>query len=285
MQISHLKVDSPSRWGASAQALELIDAARARGLVVEADQYAYTAASSSLGIRFPAWALEGGQQRIAERLNDAATWARIKEEMRGLLAERGLKDLSFAKVAAHRADPSLNGLSMRQVAEKLKGAGTQDAQLEAARDMMLRGGASMVYHFMSDEDVERIMKHPHVAFASDSGVIVEGEGVLHPRGYGNNARVLGTYVRGRKVITLEEAVRKMTSLPATQFRFSDRGVLRVGLVADIVLFDAATIGDAATFEKPHAYATGIPYVLVNGVLVVKKGEHTGMKPGVVLTSK
>jgi N-acyl-D-amino-acid deacylase len=121
VQISHLKVDSPSRWGASAMALSLIDAARKRGISVEADQYAYSAASSSLGIRFPSWVLEGGQAQIATRLNDAATWAKIKEEMNGLLAERGLADLSFAVVASYRADPSLNGLSMKQVAAKLKG--------------------------------------------------------------------------------------------------------------------------------------------------------------------
>jgi N-acyl-D-amino-acid deacylase len=285
VQISHLKVDSPSRWGASAKALALIDTARARGLVVQSDQYAYTAASSTLGIRFPGWALEGGQQKIAERLNDPAIWSKIKDEMRGLLAERGLKDLSFAKVASHRADPSLNGLSMAEVAQKLRGARTPDDQLEAARTMMLAGGASMVYHFMSDDDVERIMKHPQVAFASDSGVLVEGEGVPHPRGNGNNARVLGEYVRNRKVIPLEEAIRKMTSLPAGQFRFADRGTIKAGMAADLVLFDPAKVGDAATFEKPHAYAIGIPHVFVNGIAVVKNGEHTGARPGVVLTGK
>ena len=284
VQISHLKVDSPSRWGASAKALQLIGDARARGLVVEADQYAYTAASSTLGIRFPSWALEGGQPDIAGRLNDPATWARIKDEMRGLLAERGLQDLSFANVASHRADPTLNGLSMQQVALKLKGSGSADAQLEAAREMMLRGGASMVYHFMSDSDVERIMKDSHVAVASDSGVLVEGQGVPHPRGYGNNVRVLGEYVRTRHVISLEEAIRKMTSLPANQFRFTDRGLLRNGYAADIVVFDASRVGDQATFAKPHAYAAGIPYVIVNGVVVVSKGEQTDARPGVVLKS-
>lgn len=284
VQISHLKVDSPSRWGASAKALQLMDGARARGMVVEADQYAYTAASSSLDIRFPAWVLEGGQEKIVQRLNDPPTWGAVKEEMRALLAERGLKDLSFAKVASHRADPTLNGLSMLQVAEKLKGSATAEAQLEAAREMMLRGGASMVYHFMSDDDVERIMRDPHVAFASDSGVLAEGEGVPHPRGYGNNARVLGEYVRVRKVIPIEEAIRKMTSLPARHFRFADRGVLREGMAADVVVLDPVRVSDAATFEKPHAYATGIPYVVVNGVVVVKNGEHTGARPGVVLRS-
>lgn len=284
VQISHLKVDSPSRWGASGKALALMDSARARGREVEADQYAYTAASSSLGIRFPSWALEGGQSRITERLNDAVTWIRIKGEIRGLLAERGLKDLSFAKIASYRADPSLNGLSMAQAAGKLTGSETADAQLETARQMMLAGGASMVYHFMSEDDVRMIMRHPFVGFASDSGVLTPGAGVPHPRGYGNNARVLGEYVRVRKVISLEEAIRKMTSLPARHFRFTGRGLIKEGYAADLVLFDARTVADVATFEKPHAYATGIPHVLVNGVFVVKNGEHTGATPGALLRS-
>jgi N-acyl-D-amino-acid deacylase len=283
VQISHLKVDSPSRWGASAKALALIDAARARGLAVEADQYAYTAASSSLGIRFPAWALEGGQERISERLKDDETWQRIKDEMRGLLAERGLTDLSFAVVASYRADPSLNGLSMKQVAGRLKAAETADAQLEAARQMMLQGGASMVYHFMSDGDIDRIMKHPQVGIASDSSVLTLDQGAPHPRGYGNNARVLGEYVRTRKVITLEEAVRKMTSLPADHFRFADRGRLAAGKAADIVVFDPAIVRDEATFERPHAYPRGIPHVIVNGIPVVRNGEQTNAKSGVALT--
>ena len=283
VQISHLKVDSPSRWGASAKALEMIDRARAQGTIVQADQYAYTAASSNLGIRFPSWVLEGGQEKISERLNDAATWARIKKEMAQLLADRGLQDLSFAVVASYRADPSLNGLSMKQVASKLKGGDTADAQFEAARDMMLAGGASMVYHFMSDDDVERIMRHPHVGFASDSDVLTEGRGVPHPRGYGNNARVLGEYVRERKVIPLPEAIRKMTSLPAEQFRFAGRGLIKEGFAADLVVFDPAKVSDPATFEKPHAYATGMPHVIVNGVLVIRAGEHTHAKPGQPLT--
>jgi N-acyl-D-amino-acid deacylase len=277
-------VDSPNRWGASATALEIIDAARARGVAVEADQYAYTAASSTLGIRFPAWALEGGQDKINARLNDPDTWSKIKTEMSQLLAERGLQDLSFAVVASYRPDPSLNGLSMKQVAARMKGGETSDAQFEAAREMMLAGGASMVYHFMSDDDVVRIMKHPFVGVASDSSALTFGDGVPHPRGYGNNARVLGEYVRQRHVITLEEAVRKMTSLPAQQFRFAERGLVKAGYHADLVVFDLAKVGDAATYEKPHAYATGIRYVLVNGVAVVRNGEHTGAPAGEVLVS-
>ena len=284
VQISHLKVDSPSRWGASVRALALIDAARAKGIDVEADQYAYTAASSTLGIRFPSWALEGGQSTIAGRLNDAATWAQIKSEIRALLAERGLSDLSFAVVASFSPDPSLNGLSMKQVAARLQGSDSPDAQLESARQLMLGGGASMVYHFMSDDDVERIMRHPQVAIASDSSVLTPGEGVPHPRGYGNNVRVLGEYVRKRHVIAIEEAIRKMTSLPAEHFKFDRRGRIKPGYAADITIFDPVSVGDTATFEKPHAFASGVPYVLVNGVVVVRKGEHTGARPGQVLTS-
>jgi N-acyl-D-amino-acid deacylase len=283
IQISHLKVDSPSRWGASVTALELIDQARARGTVVNGDQYAYTAAGSSLGIRFPAWVLEGGRDEIAARLNDAATWTTIKVEMGKLLAERGLADLSFASVASHQADPSLNGLTMKQVAARLKGSDTADAQFEAARDMMLRGGASMVYHFMSEEDVERIMKHPQIAVASDSSVLLPGEGIPHPRGYGNNVRVLGEYVRKRRVLTLEEAIRKMTSLPAAQFRFARRGLIREGFAADLVVFDPSAVADTATFDRPHAFAAGLPHVIVNGVPVVRNGEHTGARSGQVLT--
>jgi N-acyl-D-amino-acid deacylase len=228
--------------------------------------------------------LEGGPSKVAERLNTPATWERIKTEMAALLAERGLRDLSFAIVALYRPDPSLNGLSMQQIARRRKGSDSADAQFEAARDMLLEGGAQMVYHFMSDEDVDRIMRHPQVAIASDSGVLSFGEGVPHPRGYGDNARVLGTYVRTRHVISLEEAVRKMTSLPAGHFKFANRGIVRAGYAADLVIFDPKTVADTATFDAPHAYATGIPYVLVNGVIVVRNGTQTDARPGQVIAN-
>ena len=284
VQISHLKVDSPNRWGASERALAMIDAGRAKGIDVRADQYAYTAASSTLGIRFPSWVLEGGDTKIAERLNNPATWAKIKTEMAGLLAERGLRDLSFAVVAMYRRDPSLNGLSMAQVALRRQGSDSADAQFEAAREMLLDGGASMVYHFMSDGDVDRIMRHPQVAIASDSGVLAFGDGAPPPRGYGNNAPQQGTDTRDRHVIPLEEAIRKMTSLPATHFKLPGRGTIRAGYAADLVLFDPKTVADTATFEAPHSYAAGIPYVLVNGVVVVGNGTQTDARPGQVIAN-
>jgi len=282
VEISHLKIDSPRNWGTSTAALAQIDAACGRGVEVRADQYAYTAAASSLSIRFPDWVLEGGPEKIKERLDDAATWMKIREEMKGLLGARGFEDLSFAVVSSYPPDPSLQGLSMKDVAVRLKGNGSADAQFEAARDMLRAGGAAMVYHLMSEEDVATIMKHPQVAVASDGALPIFGKDASHPRAYGNNARVLGLYVRERKAIGLEEAIRKMTSLPAEHFRLAGRGRIREGYAADLVLFDPSKVGDAATFEKPHAYAAGFRYILVNGVPVIDGGNTTGAKAGQVL---
>jgi len=149
--------------------------------------------------------------------------------------------------------------------------------------MLRAGGASMVYQFMAEDDIGTILRHPQVAIASDSGLNVVGEGVPHPRGYGNTARALGRYVRERKTIGLEDAVRKMTSLPAGHFGFRDRGRIAVGQAADIVIFDPATVSDRSTYQQPHQFPTGITTVLVNGVPVVQNGAHTGQRPGRVLT--
>lgn len=285
VEVSHLKIDSPSRWGASVKALEMIDAARARGIDVEADQYAYTAAASNLSIRFPDWALEGGEGEIRKRLDDEATWARIKTDMKAILAGRGFSDLSFAVVSYYPPDPSLQGLTMKQVAEKLLGDGGADAQLEAARRMLHTSNASMIYNLMSEEDVTRILKHPRVAFASDGFIVSPEDGRTHPRAFGNNARVLGLYVREKKTIGLEEAIRKMTGLPAAHFKLGQRGLVKEGYAADLTLFSPAAVRDEATFDQPRNPASGIPYVLVNGVLVVDGGLSTGAGPGQVLVSR
>ncbi|MDP2320342.1 MAG: D-aminoacylase [Acidobacteriota bacterium] len=282
LEISHLKVDAPSRWGASAKALEMMDAARARGVRVNADQYVYDAASSNLGIRFPSWVHEGGQEKINERLMDEPTWQKIRAEMRELIRERGLEDYNFARIAEYRSDRSLNGLTIPQATQKVLGQADLATQQEMMRRMLMAGGAAMVYHFMGDEDLARILRHPMVSIASDSGLNTFGEGVPHPRGYGNAVRALGLYVREKKVISLEEAIRKMTSLPADQFSFADRGRIAVGKAADLVVFDAATVGDAATYAAPHAYPSGIAHVIVNGVAVVSAGQQTEARPGQVL---
>ncbi|MGH9162239.1 MAG: N-acyl-D-amino-acid deacylase family protein [Vicinamibacteraceae bacterium] len=282
VQISHLKIDSPSRWGRSTQLLQTIKDAQRAGVDVRADQYAYAASSSSLSIRFPSWALEGGAAAIEKRLADTETWQRIQKEIRATLAERGFEDFGFAIVASHDADPSVNGLSIADIAEKRHGSRSLEHQLEVARALMRAGGARMVYHVMSEEDVRRIMRDPSVAVASDASVLELGDGVPHPRGYGNTARVLGHYVRETRTLRLEEAVRKMTSLPASHFGFRDRGSLETGARADLVLVDPARVDAPSTFEKPHAYATGIPHVLVNGVFVIRDGKPTGARPGMVL---
>ena len=285
VQISHLKVDSPANWGASAKALAQIDAARKKGLSVNADQYAYSAASSSLGIRFPSWVLEGGQDAINARLDDDETWARIKKEMRGLIRERGLEEYDFAVVASYRPDPSRHGKSIKDIALREKKRDDLESQLEIMREMLRAGGASMVYHFMGEDDIARIMRHPHVSLASDSSLNRLNEGVPHPRGYGNNARVLGRYARDQKVIPLAEALRKMSSLPAQHFGFADRGVIAEGRAADVVIFDPASVADAATYEKPHQFAVGFRHVLVNGVPVIRDGAPTGARPGRVLRGR
>jgi N-acyl-D-amino-acid deacylase len=282
LEISHLKVDAPSRWGSSAKALEMMDAARARGVRVNADQYVYDAASSNLGIRFPSWVLEGGQDKINERLKDEATWQKIRAEMRELIRERGLEDYNFARIAEYRGDRSLDGLTIPQASQKVLGKADLATQQEMMRRILMAGGASMVYHFMGDDDIARILRHPMVSIASDSGLNTFGEGVPHPRGYGNAVRALGLYAREKKVISLEEAVRKMTSLPADQFSFADRGRLAAGKAADIVIFDAATVGDVATYSAPHAYPAGIVHVIVNGTSVVSAGRQTEARPGQVL---
>ncbi|MCG3160976.1 MAG: N-acyl-D-glutamate deacylase [Acidobacteria bacterium] len=168
----------------------------------------------------------------------------------------------------------------------MKGKSDANSQAEQAIDILLAGGAQMVLHKMSDGDVERIFKQPFTMVASDAGVIDPASASIpHPRGFGNNARVLGVYVREKKLVGLEEAIRKMTSLPAQTFNLWDRGLLRPGMAADIVIFDEKTIADRATFEQPKQYAVGVDYVIVNGQVVIEKGSHNGAKPGRALRGR
>jgi N-acyl-D-amino-acid deacylase len=190
--------------------------------------------------------------------------------------------MDYAYVASFRRDSSLNGKNILQIAQEKKGSDSWEAQAETVLDIMTSGGAGMVFHSMAEEDVQNILQYPNTMFASDSGVRRFGQGVPHPRGYGNNARVLSKYVRGLKLIRLEEAIRKMTSLPAAKFKFMDRGLLRPGMAADIAIFDFDKVDDPATFEKPHAYAQGFENILVNGEPVILNGEKTGRLSGSIL---
>jgi N-acyl-D-amino-acid deacylase len=187
-------------------------------------------------------------------------------------------------VAQYRPDPSLNGKNIAEITRLIRRKASVEEQAEQIIEMFLTSEArvSMVYHKMSERDIEHILRQPFTMIASDAGVLEPGQGVPHPRGYGNNARVLGRYVREKALLSWEDAIRKMTSLPAQVFGFWDRGVIRPGMAADVVLFDPERVRDRATFENPHQYAEGIRHVLVNGILVIHEGQHTGARPGRIL---
>jgi len=282
VDISHFKISNKRFWGRTPMTLGLVRDARARGLSVTVDQYAYTASSTSLDSRLPSWLRAGGLEEGKKRLEDPATRQKVIDEMKESLKRSGFKDYSYAMVASFRPDKSFNGKSIAEITKQVRGKSNVQNQIEQILTMYDAGGASMVYHGMSEDDVRRIMAAPFTMIASDSGVRQVDESVPHPRGYGNNARVLGRYVRELKLITLEDAIRKMTSLPAQTFGFQDRGLVREGLAADLVIFDDATISDRATFENPHQYPAGISYVIVNGQLVLAGGELTAARPGVAL---
>lgn len=280
--ISHIKLAGERAWGRAERVLARIEQARAEGLDITQDQYAYTASSTGIRQLIPDEAFDGGQEKFLERLGDPEQKRRIVETMRRKLQDRGRADYAYAVIASFRADPSLNGLNLVEAARRLRGGDSLEDQIETILEIQKRGGASGVFHGMSEADLQTFLRHPNTMIACDSGLRRFGEGVPHPRGYGNNARVLGRYVRELGVLRLEEAVRKMTSLPATVFRFAERGQVREGFRADLVVFDPKTVADTATFNDPHHYPEGIEWVLVNGVVVIEEGRHTGARPGQVL---
>lgn len=283
VQISHFKVTYKPNWGRSVQTIGRVEEARKQGIDVTIDQYPYVASSTTLSTTMPSWAFGGGRDSLLWRLNDRKTRQRIIEEMTDMLRKKQLKNYSYAVVARYAPDSTYNGKSISEI-NRLKGRKPKPREesetileLVASTDRV-----QMVYFSMNEDDLRRIAQYPFNMFASDAGINKYGVGVPHPRAYGTNARVLGTYVRDLKIIRLEEAIRRMTSLPALRFGFADRGLLREGYAADIVIFDERTVGDRATFDKPHAYSTGISYVLVNGVITSENGKHTGARAGSLL---
>ena len=279
VEISHFKLSGQQNWGRSKETLPLVIAARKEGLDVTIDQYPYTASSTNLGTLLPDEVLADGQDSIKARLNRPETREYVINFMLKRLKKRKLKHFSYPVVATFRPDTSYNGKSIEAV-NLMKGR-KHKAKEEALTiiDMMLQGGAAMIFHGMSEADVQYIMKYPFNMPACDAGIRVFGQGSPHPRGYGTNARVLGKYVREEKLFPLEEAIRRMTSLPAQKFQLKDRGLLKEGMAADIVVFDENTVSDQSTFDRPHQYSTGFQYVVVNGQLVVDHAQHTGVRSG------
>lgn len=282
VEISHFKISNKKLWGQSPMTLGLVRDARARGLVVTVDQYAYTASSTSLESRLPSWLRAGGLEEAKKRLADKATREKAINDTKDALKRSGFKDYSFAVVASYDRDKSFNGKSIAEITKQVRNKTDVTSQIQQMLEMYEAGGAAMIYHGMDEGDVKRIMQEPFTMIASDSGVRQLDESVPHPRGYGNNARVLGRYVRELKLIALEDAIRKMTSLPAQTFGFRDRGLIREGFAADFVIFDENTISDQATFDKPHQFPTGITFVIVNGETVLANGQMTEARPGIAL---
>src|SRR6187402_366928 len=282
VEISHFKVSGPANWGRSKETLPLIEAARKEGYDVTIDQYPYSASSTNLGIRLPDWALAGGQDSLKKRINDEQMHKQIIKEMLEMQNKYKYKSYSYAFVANHGADTTLNGKNISEI-NKLKGRKAKmKYEAETILDMLLAGGAQMVYHSMNEDDVRYFMKYPFNMIGADGGVVVYGKGMPHPRAYGTNARVLAKYVRDEKIVSLEEMIRRMTSLAAQKFQLKDRGLLKEGMAADIVIFDPNEVTDKATFEQPHQYSAGFHFVLVNGQLVIADGKHTGVKSGTTL---
>ncbi len=278
-EVSHIKLGGERAWGQASRVLKKIEDARAEGLDITQDQYAYTASSTSLSQLIPDWAFDGGKAKFKAAFADPELHAKLASEMREKIRERGATNYAYAVIAHYAHDSKLDGLSIVEAAKKLRGNASLDDQIETILEIENHGGGQGVFHGMNEDDLKIFMQHPNTMFASDSGSREFGKAVPHPRGYGNNARVLGHYVRELKVLRLEDAIRKMTSLPANTFHFADRGQLRDGWAADITVFDPVKVNSPATFASPHHYAEGIPFVLVNGVTVIRNSVHTGAKPG------
>jgi N-acyl-D-aspartate/D-glutamate deacylase len=267
-------------WGTIGRYLAKIEAARARGLDITAIQYPYTAMQHGWSAFFPVWAREHGPQKFAAMLKDPATRARIKADtdFQTWVSEHGGWDGVVMGRARQPHNKKYEGMRIPQIAKLRGDADPADTCIEL---MAEEGGSiSGMFHTMSEADVREVMRKPWVAIASDGSAMNLGEdGVPHPRSFSTNPRVLGHYVREERVLTLEDAIRKMTSLPAQILGLRDRGQIREGFAADLVVFDPATVRETTTFEKTKSYPEGIPYTIVNGTVVIDNGRHTGARPG------
>jgi dihydroorotase/N-acyl-D-amino-acid deacylase len=283
-QVTHHKIIGKANWGKSVDTLRLIDEARARGVDATIDQYPYTASSTSVqAALLPAWALEGGRPAILKRLQTPSSRSELRSEtIRLINEERGGGDPQNVQLARCDWDHALDGKRLGDVTKGRGLAPTVENAAETALWIVEQGGCAGIFHAIEEEDLQRILRHPATMVGSDGEVPIFGEASPHPRSYGTFVRVLGRYVRELKTITLEDAVHKMSAFPAQRIGLADRGVLREGLKADIVVFDPGTVRDLATFDKPHQYAEGVSYVIVNGQVAFENGKMTTARPGRVL---
>lgn len=283
VHIFHLYASGKPVWSKMADYLAMIEKARADGLDVTANQYAYTAKTHPWWLWFPAWSRSGGPKAFGDRLQQPGVLEKIKHDKDFIdwsTEHGGWEGIVVAKVTKPENQKYL-GKTVIEVAKMMGEADPADAALKLEADE--HGQVSGIYFALSDDNVKMVMKQPWVAFASDGQAInLDAPPIPHPRSYSNNAQVLGHYVREEHTITLPDAVRKMTGLPAQILGLKDRGLLKTGFAADITLFNPDTVGATNSYDKPKSYPTGIPYVMVNGVVVVDKGRHTGARPGTPL---
>ena len=286
-EVYHIKAAGQPNWGKIDNLFSRIEAAQKEGLKITADMYTYTAGGTGLDACLPPWTEDGGYPALFKRLRDPATREKIKGQVQTpsdewenmYLATGGPEHILLAAFKSEKLKP-LTGKTLAEVA-KMRGKDPIDTEMDLIAEDESRIGT--IYFFISEDNIKKELAKPWISFGSDEASQAP-EGVFlksnpHPRAYGNFARVLGKYVRDEKMISLAEAVRRLSALPATNLGLDHRGFIKEGMFADIVVFDPATISDRATFEKPHQYAVGVKHVFVNGVQVIKDGEHTGAKPG------
>jgi len=279
-QINHHKATGAGQWGWSEKTLAMIDSANAAGLSVVHDLYPYTASSTGSSILFPQWALAGGPDAFAARVADPETRTRIEADMRRIFeVDRVGHDISRIQFRVLPSDRSYDGKTLADYAADRGMLNDLDSGIALAIELQLKGGFSAIYHSMDEGDVVRILRHPLAMLDTDGDPVGYGVGFPHPRSYGAFPRVLAHYVREMGVITLEEAVKKMTSMPARWIGRTDMGAIAVGMRADVAVFDPETIADRATYTDPHQFSVGIEQLLVNGVPVIRDGALTGEKPG------
>jgi N-acyl-D-amino-acid deacylase len=281
--LTHHKAVGQKMWGKSAVTLAMLDSARRAGVDVMADVYPYTATHTGISVLIPSWALADGDSAFARRVADP----KLKDSIVAgivfnILNDRGGGDLRRVQFSRVSWDTSLEGKTLADWAERRKLPPTPENGAALVIEAQTKGGANAIYHVLDEADVRRIMQHPHAMIASDGRLSTPGDGHPHPRAYGTFPRTLGRYVRDEQVLTLEQAVHKMSGMPAARLGLTDRGVLKEGAFADVVVFDAARVADAATFDAPHQYAVGIDYVFVNGVAAVEGGRFTDIRAGRVL---
>jgi len=287
VQISHIKLADDAVWYQLEKITRPVEEARDRGIEVTLDQYPYTATSSGFGSSFPSWAFEGGRDKFMERLEDEESYNKIKAHIikRRLTSTKGINKPETIYIASFNDVPEYEGKNLSEILISQAKEPTVENTADLIIDIQKKGGASAVFFQMNEEDVESLMSLSYTMHASDGEVQVQGRGVPHPRNYGTFPRVIAHYVKERQVMMLEEAIRKMTSLPAQTLRLRGRGLIREGLYADLTVFNKRDFGDRATFSEPHQYSKGLKYVIVNGEVIVDNGKHSGALAGMILSAR